>query len=65
VNKAEGPVHYEIRVKGILDAKWTDWFDSLLISTAPRRQGRPTGPPDASLANTRFDARTQGRSPVR
>ncbi len=25
------PVTYEIRVKGILDGKWSDWFDSLAV----------------------------------
>ncbi|HEY5985020.1 MAG TPA: hypothetical protein VIV12_01370 [Streptosporangiaceae bacterium] len=44
MNEAGGPVHYEIRVKGILDAKWADWFDSLVISTAPTGETSITGP---------------------
>lgn len=25
------PMTYEIRVKGVLDAKWSDWFDGFAI----------------------------------
>jgi hypothetical protein len=26
------PVHYEIRIEGVLDARWSAWFDGLRIS---------------------------------
>lgn len=26
------PTHYQIRVKGQLDRRWSDWFDGLAIS---------------------------------
>jgi hypothetical protein len=26
-------VHYEIRVKGVLDRRWSAWFDDLQISS--------------------------------
>ena len=32
-------MHYEIRVKGLLDAHWTDWFEGL---GAARRRCIPT-----------------------
>ncbi len=27
-----GPARYEIRVNGVLDSRWTAWFDGLQIS---------------------------------
>jgi hypothetical protein len=32
-----GSVCYEVRVEGILDQRWSDWFDGLQIT------GQPTG----------------------
>ena len=29
------PAIYEIRVKGILDSKWADWFDGFTIAPQP------------------------------
>jgi hypothetical protein len=29
-------VHYEIRVKGVLDSRWSDWFDGLQLSSDDR-----------------------------
>lgn len=26
------PTHYQIRLKGHLDARWSDWFDGLALS---------------------------------
>jgi hypothetical protein len=31
------PVVYEIRVRGVLDAEWSDWFDRMTIS--PQEDG--------------------------
>jgi hypothetical protein len=29
-------VHYEIRVKGVLDSHWSTWFDGLQVSSDDR-----------------------------
>jgi hypothetical protein len=29
----EAPVHYEIRVRGVLDRQWSTWFEGLAITT--------------------------------
>ena len=29
---ARRPTHYQVRLKGHLDARWSDWFDGLTIS---------------------------------
>jgi hypothetical protein len=36
-------VHYEIRVKGVVDACWSAWFDGLLISSNDRAETTITG----------------------
>ncbi len=28
-----GPAHYEIRVEGVLDSRWADWFGGLHIES--------------------------------
>lgn len=42
--KQDTPTIYEIRVKGVLDATWSDWFDAMTI--APQADGTTllTGP---------------------
>jgi hypothetical protein len=35
---------YHIRVKGVLDHNWSDWFDGLVISALPNGETRLTGP---------------------
>jgi hypothetical protein len=32
MNATRPPVHYEICVEGVLDARWSAWFDGLDIS---------------------------------
>jgi len=32
VTASGGPSRYEIRVAGVLDSRWTDWFDGLQVS---------------------------------
>jgi hypothetical protein len=34
---------YEIRVKGILDNQWSDWFDGLEITPQPNDETKLTG----------------------
>jgi hypothetical protein len=38
------PVHYQIRVKGVLDRGWSTWFDGLHISSDKRGQTTIAGP---------------------
>ena len=33
VNKYDHPAEYKIKVKGILDPSWSDWFDHLKITS--------------------------------
>ena len=33
VNRAEGGTIYQIKVKGMLDRRWSDWFNGLTIKT--------------------------------
>jgi hypothetical protein len=32
--RADGPRHYEIRLRGRLDLRWTAWFDGMTLTTA-------------------------------
>jgi hypothetical protein len=36
-------VHYEIRVRGVLDGRWSTWFDGLQV-TSDRGQSTIAGP---------------------
>ena len=36
--------HYEIRVKGHLDERWSEWFCELTITLEPNGETRLTGP---------------------
>jgi hypothetical protein len=38
------PVHYEILVNGVLDDRWSAWFDGLQLSSDQRGQTRIAGP---------------------
>jgi hypothetical protein len=31
VSASGGPARYEIRVNGVLDSRWTSWFDGLQV----------------------------------
>ena len=35
---SESPAHYEIRIEGVLDERWRDWFEGLEIVNADDRQ---------------------------
>jgi hypothetical protein len=37
-------VHYEIRVNGVLDSRWSAWFDGLQVIGDERGQTTITGP---------------------
>jgi hypothetical protein len=43
IDKSQSPV-YEIRIKGHLDAQWTDWFDGLTITLEEDGDTLLTGP---------------------
>lgn len=29
------PMRYEIRIEGVLDARWSAWFDGLVVTSGP------------------------------
>jgi hypothetical protein len=35
---------YAIRVKGVLDSDWSDWFDGLTVTPSPNGETLITGP---------------------
>jgi hypothetical protein len=37
-------VHYEIRVRGVLDGGWSAWFDDLQVTSDERGQTTIAGP---------------------
>jgi hypothetical protein len=37
-------VHYEIRVRGVLDGGWSAWFDGLRVTSDDRGQTTIAGP---------------------
>ncbi len=41
---SEGPLVYEIRIKGQLDSRWGDWFEGLTITLAEEGDTLLTGP---------------------
>jgi hypothetical protein len=41
---ADGPLAYEIRVQGVLDQKWSDWFDGLSITPQENDETLLSGP---------------------
>lgn len=38
------PEHYEIKVEGHLDLRWSDWFAGLTVTHLPGHQTRLAGP---------------------
>jgi hypothetical protein len=38
------PVHYEVRVRGVLDSRWSGWFDGLQVSSDAPGQTLLAGP---------------------
>jgi hypothetical protein len=44
VTRDGAPVHYQIRVKGVLDRRWSAWFDDLQVASDERGQTTIAGP---------------------
>jgi hypothetical protein len=44
VGPADRPAHYEIRLRGVLDSRWSDWFDGLEIRSDAPGQTLIAGP---------------------
>lgn len=44
MSKAEPPAHYEITVKGVLDPRWSAWFDGLQLTSDPAGRTTIAGP---------------------
>ena len=42
--QSDRPKVYKIRVKGILDSKWSDWFDGFTITPQANGETLMTGP---------------------
>jgi hypothetical protein len=40
----EPPAHYEIRVKGVLDSRWSAWFEGLQVASDEPGQTVIAGP---------------------
>jgi hypothetical protein len=40
----DGPVTYQVKVKGLLDERWSDWFDSFTITPLESGETLLTGP---------------------
>jgi hypothetical protein len=40
----EPPAHYELRVQGVLDSRWSAWFDGLRITSDQAGQTTIAGP---------------------
>jgi hypothetical protein len=43
MNRKEGSVYYEIRVKGLLDPAWSEWFEELTITPLPQGETQISG----------------------
>ena len=41
---SDEPCFYEIRIKGCIDPKWSDWFDGFVISSCTNRECLLLGP---------------------
>jgi hypothetical protein len=44
VSGARWPARYEVRVDGVLDGRWSAWFDGLQVSSDDRAQTTIAGP---------------------
>jgi hypothetical protein len=44
VTTTELPVHYEIRVNGVLGSRWSAWFDGLQVTSEEHGQTTIAGP---------------------
>lgn len=40
----EGNEVYEIRVQGVLDSRWSEWFDGMIIRTSEKGETTLSGP---------------------
>ena len=41
---AEPPTYYELRVRGVLDSRWSAWFEGLQVSSDDHGQTTIVGP---------------------
>jgi hypothetical protein len=44
VRTTQPPVHYELRVEGVLDGRWSAWFDDLVVTSDASGQTTIAGP---------------------
>jgi hypothetical protein len=56
VSDARWPARYEVRVDGVLDGRWSAWFDGLQVSSDDRGQTTIAGPvPDQAALHGLLD----------
>ena len=55
---AEPPVRYEIRVEGVLDSRWSAWFEGLDLSSDEPGQTTIAGPVSDQAASTACSPRS-------
>lgn len=46
------PQHYEIRIKGLLENRWADWFSGLTIAREDQGETVLTGPVDQAALHS-------------
>ena len=49
-DKRDQPIVYQIRIKGHLDRRWTDWFEGLTITLEDNGDTLLTGPVEDQAA---------------
>ena len=56
MSDARWPARYEVRVDGVLDGRWSAWFDGLQVSSDDRGQTTIAGPvPDQAALHGLLD----------
>jgi hypothetical protein len=40
----DSPMFYQVRIRGLLDSRWSDWFDGMTVSATGNGDTLLTGP---------------------
>jgi hypothetical protein len=46
----DGPMVYQVRIRGLLDDRWSDWFDGMTVSATDNGDTLLTGPVEDQAA---------------
>jgi hypothetical protein len=46
----DGPMVYQVRIRGLLDGRWSDWFDGMTVSATDNGDTLLTGPVEDQAA---------------